>query len=268
MEVGFRASNGMYVEVERGLGGLLVATRNILTTLIKFVPIVLPDNTIALQAFDLRFLTVNPQTNILEATSVTPIGFSVIIEVPGLINKVSIKAPNGKYVYLNTTTGTLEAIGNTIEPRALFDFLFLADAPQLDEYTQSISGKDIALQASNGTYVSATPGGGPLLSGASSVGQYETFRFEYIKSNQAGILTANDRYVTAVNGGGSILTDEATQIGIFETYNIYILTNDNRIAIQTAGSRQIVGINVMDGPLAVNRPNVGPRELFRVIFLP
>jgi hypothetical protein len=46
------------------------------------------------------------------------------------------------------------------------------------------------------------------------------------------------------------------------------LTNDNRIAIQTAGSRQIVGINLMNGPLAVNRPNVGPRELFKVIFLP
>jgi hypothetical protein len=268
MEVGFRASNGMYVEVERGLGGLLVATRNILTTLIKFVPIVLPDNTIALQAFDLRFVTVNPQTNRLEATSVTPIGFSIIIEVPGLINKVSIKAPNGKYVYLNTTNGALEAIGNTVEPRGLFDFLFLADAPQLDEYTQSISGKDVALQASNGTYVTAQPGGGPLSSGTTNIGQYETFKFEYIKSNQAAILTANNNYVTAVNGGGSILVDEAKQIGIFETFNIYILTNDNRIAIQTAGSRQIVGINLMNGPLAVNRPNVGPRELFKVIFLP
>jgi len=151
--------------------------------------------------------------------------------------------------------------------KGLFDFLFLADAPQLDQYAQSVSGKNIALQASNGTYVTTEPGGGVLSSGSTSIGEYETFKFEYLRENQVGILSANNNYVTAVNGGGSVLTDEASEIGIFETFNIYILTNDNRVAIQTTGSRQIVGINVLNGPLSVNRPNVGPRELFRVVFL-
>ena len=77
----------------------------------------------------------------------------------------------------------------------------------------------LALQASNGKYVSAA--GGTLLANRDCIGPWETFLMVRVRDSRIALKANNGKYVCAEGGGGRELVANRDQIGPWESFYMF-----------------------------------------------
>jgi uncharacterized repeat protein (TIGR01451 family) len=134
------------------------------------------------------------------------------------------------------------------------------------ESSQAYRGNyTIALQASNGQYISAKNGGGDgVFANGSAVGTWEKFNvIDLGDRKKIALQASNGQYVSAEETKGGLLVANRNAIGPWETFNVSIL-GDRNIALQ-ASNGQYVSAEETTGLVIANRDTIGPWETMKLI---
>jgi hypothetical protein len=134
------------------------------------------------------------------------------------------------------------------------------------EWRVGVVGRTIALQASNGSYVTAEGGGGRILhANRPHIREWETFELISL-GDKVAFRSHLGQYVTAENAGRRPLMANRTHIGDWEKFELLEL-GDNRIALKAVNGRFVTAEDGGGRELVTNRDreNPGDWEIFTLV---
>lgn len=130
-----------------------------------------------------------------------------------------------------------------------------------------LRGTKVALQAHDGSYVTAIQGGGGAVEvKAQHVNVWEIFWLIRYEGGKVAFQTKNYHYLHATNGGGGVVTAQAPKALEWESFELELVSG-GKYSLQAYNGDYLAAKNGGGDILEANRVEVGDWEKFRVVWL-